>query len=156
MWWDIFRRKPNFKKYGWTHCVVHHSLTDDNNTLPDIQAIRKYHIEHKGWNFLGYHAVLEKINGKYEILMGRPLNMNGAHTKGKNSTALGICVVGNFDKKEPSKEALQLLAILVKSWMDMFDIPLKNVKGHRDFASYKSCPGKMFSIVELKKLIVEI
>jgi N-acetyl-anhydromuramyl-L-alanine amidase AmpD len=36
-----------------------------------------------------------------------------------------------------------------------FMIPLKNVVGHNDFASYKTCPGTMFDIDKVRQLVRE-
>jgi len=152
MFWGLFRRRPNFRKYKWTDIVIHHSYTKDQETV-DWQAIRRYHRDHLGWNYIGYNFGIEKIKSHYEILVGRPLNMSGAHTKqqGMNSKAIGICVIGNFDAKKPPKAALESLAVLVNALMMQYNIDKDHVHRHQDFAAYKSCPGKRFSLSSFKK-----
>ncbi|MBN2317928.1 MAG: N-acetylmuramoyl-L-alanine amidase [Acidobacteria bacterium] len=126
------------------HIVIHHSLTEDGTTV-SWGAIRKYHL-HKGWIDVGYHFGLELIGDHYEILMGRMQEQTGAHCReeGMNRRSLGICVVGNFDFAPPPDPALDQLAMLVKSLQGIWSIPIENVKRHTDFATYKSCPGKLF------------
>jgi N-acetyl-anhydromuramyl-L-alanine amidase AmpD len=76
------------------------------------------------------------------------LNETGAHTKqeGMNSKAFGICCVGNFDEHRPPHEQWWLCKKLTRALMDVFEIPIENVRGHRDFAPYKSCPGTLWDM----------
>ena len=73
-----------------------------------------------------------------------------------NKKGIAICCVGDFSKQEPSPELLKPLALLIKSLMDMFGIPLKNIKGHRDFNSKKTCPGKRFGLDVVRKMVKSI
>ncbi|GAI58156.1 unnamed protein product, partial [marine sediment metagenome] len=33
-----------------------------------------------------------------------------------------------------------------RAFMEMYDIPRERVKGHREYASYKSCPGRAINL----------
>ena len=68
----------------------------------------------------------------------------GAHTVGHNTDSLGICVVGNFDIQVVPEEQMSLLVRLSKSLLGVFSLSWEDVKRHSDYASYKSCPGKLF------------
>ena len=100
----------------WTHIIIHHSLTEDGQTV-NWQAIRRYHIVDLGWADIGYHYGIEWIHRGYEILVGRPLSMDGAHTLGMNDKAIGICVVGNYDVQYPMAAMIVKLVPLVRPFL---------------------------------------
>lgn len=111
-------------------------------------AIRRYHKETNGWKDIGYHFGLEIVNWSYEILVGRPLDMPGAHCKegNMNTRAIGICVVGNYDTAPPAPEALDVLVHrVVIPMMLVFRVPARNIVFHREYATYKTCPGTQFT-----------
>ena len=91
----------------WKGVVIHHSETDDNGTPKDLDALRKYHIEHNGWSDIGYHYIIEKVGGVYRVFAGRSINQNGAHAIGFNGTHIDVCCVGNFDIDSPEEELYQ-------------------------------------------------
>lgn len=149
------------------YIVIHHSFTDDQINLINFHAIKKYHIETRGYIDIGYHFVIENIPPV--ILVGRPLDMAGAHTLGLNNKSIGICFVGNFDVSKPKKETL-LYAIhyLIAPLIHIFNIPVQNVIGHREvnklieakkldekFKVEKTCPGKNFDMDEFRALILK-
>ena len=90
-----------------------------------------------------------------EILVGRQLGERGAHTSqdGMNSKSLGICVVGNYDSDLLDERKFKKLVALCGSLMFQFDIPPENVHAHREFATYKSCPGTRFPWERFKNSI---
>lgn len=83
----------------------------------------------------GYHWVIRR-DGTCE--MGRHVNEMGAHTRGKNATSLGICLVGRncFDEKQ-----IDALKFMVKDTLFYYGIDVKNVFGHYEFDSKKTCPN---------------
>jgi N-acetyl-anhydromuramyl-L-alanine amidase AmpD len=130
------------------HIVIHHSLTNDSQSV-SWEAIRKHHLQ-QGWRDIGYHYGIELVGNHYELFIGRQPDQIGAHCKegGMNACSLGICLVGNYDHIRPPDQALALLATLVKSLQSTWSIPLTNIHRHSDFASYKSCPGRLFPWAE--------
>ena len=133
--------------------ILHHSLTEDSQTV-SWGAIRKYHVGVQKWLDIGYNFGLELIGDHYEILMGRMMNEARAHKKGYNSNSLGICFIGNFDEAPPPPDQWNLGIRLVTSLCQQFFIPPERVMGHREFTDTKSCPGKMFNLVEFRRQIV--
>ena len=131
------------------YIIIHHSLTKDSETV-SWQAIRKYHLS-LGWNDIGYHYGIELVNDQYEILVGRMEGEIGAHTKYKNLDSIGICCVGNYDERPPNSNMLTALSKLCISLSLRYHISIENIKGHSEYAPWKTCPGKAFPLITLQQ-----
>jgi N-acetyl-anhydromuramyl-L-alanine amidase AmpD len=130
--------KPEDVKY----LIVHHSATNRDTTT--FEAVRKYHIEVRGFWDIGYHYF---IDGKGVVYPGRPENYVGAHCKtpppSMNFMSLGICLAGDFTVETPSNEQLISLKNLLSRLMEKYKIPVKNVLGHCEVPLASTlCPGK--------------
>lgn len=130
--------------------IIHHSATKDSGTV-SWQAIRRYHIETKGWSDIGYHFGVELVNDRYEVLVGRPLRKAGAHTVGHNEHSVGVCFIGDFDNESPCNNQFDEGAKLVVSLLDLFGLKADAIHGHSEFAA-KSCPGELFLLEQFKRL----
>jgi N-acetylmuramoyl-L-alanine amidase len=162
---DIFILEKEFKEMlqrHWSYIMLHHSLTKDGQTV-SWQAIRRYHKETLGWKDIGYHFGIEFIGaygntplpGGYEILMGRPLDQDGAHCAAQdmNHKAIGICFIGNFDEDPVPEGQWSQGVILARSLTRLLDIPVSFIVPHRDYAP-KSCPGKLFDLDKFRRDVV--
>lgn len=143
---------PQYKK---SFIVLHHSLTARDTTT--FEAVNNYH--KNLWDFkselgyyIGYHYF---IAGDGRVYQGRADYEMGAHCyqDNKNEDSVGICLAGNFDHEEPSAAQLSSLKVLVKDLMAKYDIPSANLKFHRQYATYKSCPGNKIADDFFKKLL---
>jgi hypothetical protein len=128
-------------KHPVEEIIIHHSLTDDGHVL-DYKGIRRYHIQENGWGDIGYHFIIETVDGEPVILIGRSMKYQGAHTAGNNNT-IGLCVVGNYDKYEAPEKLLEKLRELIE-WLRTI-YPIKKISGHYRYAD-KTCPGTRFPI----------
>lgn len=121
--------------------ILHHSYTKDNILLDDTEAIRGYHVARLGWRDIGYHWIIEKVNGELVATAGRPEAMDGAHCPGMNKKSLGVCVVGDFENNEMPSD---VFAFTVKFLQELRErvgsLPLKK---HSDYRNTR-CPGKHF------------
>lgn len=121
--------------------VLHHAAA----LTCSVFDIHRWHKEN-GWAGIGYHFLVRK-NGV--IQRGRPINMVGAHAEGYNSTSIGICFEGNFEKEkmtDAQKEAGKWLVAYVKQLYPT----ITRVVGHRDLMA-TACPGKYFPFDEIAK-----
>ena len=134
-----------------TEIVVHQSDSTDGPQA-NVEPIFDWHIQHNGWQDVGYHALVERIGSRYFTILGRPWNMDGAHTIGHNSQALGICLVGDFTKTPPPDDQLAEAAKRVRFWMWFYDIPLERVYRHSDL-NKTECPGLAFPWEKFKGLL---
>jgi len=136
--------------------ILHHSFSRDHDRL-DWADVYKWHVHENGWVDIGYHWGLEKIGARYQILLGRPLHMHGAHCREQNMNmrSFGLCFIGNFDAVPPKKEQWEVGVNFVADLCITFNIKVGNVYGHRDFATYKSCPGRMFDVGKFRSEVNE-
>jgi len=148
--------------------IIHNSATKDGSVV-DVQAIRRYHTSYayqgniikktdamplieqgktvkKPWADIGYHFLCEKVNDRYEILVGRMWNIEGAHATGHNFNTIGVCAVGAFETEPPPAEQWQMLVKLCVVLADQYSIKPENIKGHRELGAPKTCPGTMFDM----------
>jgi len=140
----------NFPKW----LIVHHGGGSDANPKSDTshhtaKDMEKWHLS-KGWDGLSYQYVIHKDG---EVWQGRPEHRNGAHTYGKNTQSIGICLAGNFDVTLPSEDQKHALSQLLKDLTAKYSIPLSNVVPHRKFAN-KSCYGKKLTDSWARDLVV--
>lgn len=82
----MFTRPKRHVKKVYIHCSASDAEAHDN-----IETIRKWHVEEKGWSDVGYHYFLTK-NGT--IQEGRPLEKVPSAQKGHNTGSIAICLSG--------------------------------------------------------------
>tara|TARA_R100000664_G_scaffold27686_1_gene38536 strand:- start:6889 stop:7302 length:414 start_codon:yes stop_codon:yes gene_type:complete len=115
--------------------VVHHSASDRDTTTPE--TIYRWHRD-RGWRDIGYHFI---ITGDGALHFGRPENQTGAHTKGHNQTALGVCVTGNFEKSQPTPKQWEMLTLFLQRCIDKYGLHRRDIHWHQEFGN-TACPGK--------------
>jgi N-acetyl-anhydromuramyl-L-alanine amidase AmpD len=130
----------------WKYIVIHHSATDAGSAKIFDRAHRG-----RGWDELGYHFVLCNGNGGADGLVEVGSRWGkqkwGAHCGGTpdneyNNFGIGICLVGSYTKKLPSRRQLAALEELVTWLAAKYDIPPRNIIGHRDAPQTATCcPG---------------
>lgn len=129
--------------------VIHHSGNHDTK-----EKIKQLHIEEYGWDDIGCHYMISREG---YILDGRPVHQIGAHVKGFNQDSIGIDFLGNFDIDKPTDSQSLAMLKFIKALMKKYNIPIENIKAHKDFPGVKkSCPGKNFNIQEFKEKLKQI
>lgn len=118
--------------------IIHCSATPEGRNVK-AETIKKWHLD-RGFSDIGYHYIIH-LNGS--ISYGRSIYTNGAHTKGHNSSSLGVCYIGGCDSKMDAKdtrtcEQIDSLNDLLKTLKRLH--PGAIIYGHRDFST-KDCPS---------------
>lgn len=141
----------------WRYIVLHHSATNEGSP----QGMDAYHrrVRHME-NGLAYHFVIGNGHGmgNGDVYIGNRWvkQLNGGHLAKENLNAqcIGICLVGDFTRRNPSSAQMKSLQALVEYLMDACDIPESRVKTHRQIhPGHTACPGQRFPI---KSLLAEI
>jgi hypothetical protein len=146
---------------------VHHTAGTNNYRCGDsakiIRSIHAYHVRSKHWNDIGYNFLVNKCGTLYEGRRGgvtRPVL--GAHTKGFNSHAAGIAVLGDYDGRGVSATVRAVIARVAAYKIGMYGngtggrvtmtsagsnkyksgtpVRMNRISGHRDAVSTE-CPG---------------
>lgn len=141
------------RRNNWQRIVVHHSAIKYGNA-------KKYDATHRRngmKNGLAYHFLIGNgiDSGDGEIEMGPrwKKQLLGGHVKSyqTNLTAIGICLVGNFEKTRPSRQQIEALSQLVHWLQD--DILRKKVQfvGHKELKGEQTlCPGRFFPLKTMR------
>ena len=104
------------------------------------KKIRDWHLS-KGWRDIGYHLVITRDGA---IEQGRPLEDQGAHTRGHNWESIGVCMVGGVDSNGVPKNNFTdpqwaALAFAIAGCKQIYPT-IKHIKGHNQ-VSNKACPS---------------
>ena len=147
---DAIRNAP-VSRGRWRYIVVHNSGTRQGNA-----AIFDYYHRHtRGMpNGLAYHFVIGNgtSSGDGQIEIGgrwtKQLDGGHVHSDYLNSIALGICLVGDFNRDQPTKaqiEALQELINYLRIRVGKYDNHVAIVKAHKEINPVPTdCPGDLF------------
>ena len=90
---------------------------------------------------MGYQHYMDT---KGKVTQARLDREEGAHTRGMNRSSLGICLMGNFNKYDPTEAQEVSLKKYIIFYMKKYNIPLKRVVPHR-FFSKTDCYGTRLS-----------
>ena len=140
--------KINDVKYEWAgvltkriiiNLIVLHHAEASSCTAKDIHW---WHVCN-GYSGIGYHYF---INKKGEIFKGRPDNTVGAHAKGYNSTSIGVCFEGRYNKEVMPQAQIKAGRELVAYLKNKYNIT--EVKRHKDLIA-TDCPGSLFPFDEI-------
>lgn len=138
----------------WRYIVLHHSGIEDGNAKAYDAGHRRRGMEHG----LAYHFVIGngRDSGEGEIEIGPrwTKQLRGGHVRSTevNNTGIGICLVGNFEKRRPSARQLESAFALV-DWLRAGQVsPKHKVTVHRWVdRNHTVCPGRNFPFTTLKR-----
>jgi N-acetyl-anhydromuramyl-L-alanine amidase AmpD len=153
----IFQIAQALDRKRWTGIVVHHL----GEPAGDAESVQRQHIS-MGYQGLGYHFLIGNGNGLGDgvIHVGYRWNQQqpGAHVPGKtnlaaqqNQHAIGICLIGNGDRRPFTDRQLAQLQTLIHRLQTELDIPAENVLLHRDLVPQATSPGKLFPAAQFRE-----
>ncbi len=155
----IYDIKAPLDQQRWTGIVIHHL----GEPAGDADYVHRLHQSY-GFQGLGYHFLLGNGNGLGDgvIHVGYRWNeqLPGAHTMGDagivhNQRSIGICLIGNGDRRGFTDSQLQQLILLVRSLQQQFEIPASSVHLHREVAAgATSSPGRRFPAAQFREQLL--
>jgi len=117
-----------------TDVYLHHTTGEQQQDVQAwLRAIQRFHQQTRGWNDIGYSYLVDRNGTVWE---GRGRNV-GAHTKGYNSSSIGIAYLGDGSTKPPD-DALISIVRLIDLMAQRY--PITTVRGHRHVGR-TACPG---------------
>jgi hypothetical protein len=149
---------PSSVEKRWTAIIIHHSATQNG----DAAIFDKWHREGNHWQGVGYDFVIgngsNSGNGEVEATFRWQKQITGAHCGGTpsnwaNKDGIGICLVGDFDKTQPTNAQMQSLVRLVRFLQSRYGIPRNRIYGHGatpGAGTVTNCPGRNFPMGRLK------
>jgi hypothetical protein len=127
----------------YTRITIHHAgmqairHTSRAAIISDLNRIREAHLEQR-YGDIGYHLIVDYAGRVWE---GRSLAYEGAHVLSENEANVGVMLLGNFERQQPSLAQLAAMAELVELLRTHYGIRRSRVYGHRDLGS-SVCPGR--------------
>ncbi len=134
----LLHSAKNYDKITLHHTgagAIYH--TNQNAVICDIDGVFASHMN-RNYGDIGYHFILDYAGRVWE---GRSLLYQGAHVCHHNKGNIGIMLLGNFEKQQPSALQLEAMQKLVGSLKKKYSVKPKNIFGHRDIGQ-SLCPGK--------------
>ena len=131
-WGDIYHKRADAAR-GWKYIVLHHSATAGGSD----RSFDKYHRE-KGYGGLAYHFVIGNGRGLEdgELVEGFRWKeqIGGTHCSNRawyhDVFGIGICLVGDFNKKPPTGDQIDTLVATLKILIARLHIERTNILGH--------------------------
>jgi len=148
-------RSLNIRRGRWTHVVVHHSGIEAGNAKAYDGAHRRRGMT----NGLAYDFVIgngrDSDDGQIEIGPRWLKQLDGGHVRNDyyNAHGIGICLVGNFEKRRPGATQLAALTGLIDWLRDEAPLgtrPKFTVHRWVD-KNHTVCPGRHFPYGDFKR-----
>lgn len=154
----IFDTKTPIVAGRWTGIVIHHS----GGALGSPETLTQQH-NARGFKGLGYHFVISNGQGAPDgqVFVGYrwPEQLPGVHVAGSraeqfNRQTIGICLIGDGERREFTPVQIARLAELVSALQRRLGIPDGQVALHRDIAPTSS-PGRLFPEATFRQLLAD-
>lgn len=131
---------------GITDITMHHSCGSLRET---VEYMARVHISAKKYPGIAYHFV---ICPDGRTLQCNPVRACTLHNGFNNEAALGICLIGNFEKAPPTPAqitAAQHLCLALKC-----ELPaLLYCTGHGEYKGHLVCPGRLFPLAAFRDMV---
>jgi hypothetical protein len=156
---SVFHIAKPLDRNRWSGIVIHHL----GEPAGDADSVTRLH-QKSNIKGLGYHFLIGNGNGLGDgvVHVGYRWNeqLPGAHVLGQagelhNQRSIGICLIGNGDRRGFTDRQLAQLSSLVQRLQRELDIPAGGVHLHRELVSQTSSPGKFFPAARFREQLLD-
>jgi len=148
---------PKDRLRDWEYIVVHHSGTSGGNA----KIFDYYHAEERGMeNGMAYHFVIgngtDSGDGQIEVGNRWRRQIQGGHLASEtlNEIAIGICLVGDFNRSRLGPRQAASLIELVQFLRKMMPDQRLKFRTHREINTRPTeCPGRLFPTQALREIL---
>ena len=142
--WKALPPTEPYTQHAPAMFTLHHTQGNSPKSyaeaVQEMQFIQDYHQNGRGWIDIGYHFL---VSPQGDIFEGRPINVVGAHVKNRNTTNVGISIMGNYHppvNQQPARETLHTFTEMGKYLKATYDISVSSFYAHREIGP-TACPG---------------
>jgi hypothetical protein len=130
---------PKYKRV--THIIIHHTATTnaDGDWAARVRAIWFYHANTRKWGDIGYNYIIDPNGVVYEGRAGGD-DVEAGHAYPFNAGTMGIGMLGNFMKSEPTAAAQAALVDLISWKASQRGI---DPHGTAPISGYTTCDGRV-------------
>ncbi|MBU0475586.1 MAG: peptidoglycan recognition protein family protein [Bacteroidetes bacterium] len=126
-----------------TKITIHHGgveVSADKDPIESIRNLQKWSRVEKKWIDIPYHFMID-LEGK--IYEARPINLPGDTNTEYDPTGHALIeVMGNYEIQEFSENQMKSLVALSVFLAKEFNVPVSDIKTHKDYSATTVCPGK--------------
>jgi hypothetical protein len=142
----------------WNGIVIHHS----GQPAGDGESMHRLHLSY-GYSGLGYHFIIGNGNGLGDgvIHVGYRWSrqLPGVHTAGPladqhNKRSIGICLIGNGDRRSFTPRQLEQLITLVQRLQRELDISAERVYLQSELGTGSTSPGQLFPAAQFREMLL--
>lgn len=131
--------------------IWHHSLSPPDT---DWELVRQWH-QTRGFSTWGYHFGISGVGEEYR---GRAVELVGAHALGRNMDSIGVCLLGNFFRVEPTVAQIETAQALYHALCRYYGKRLANEFHRPDGVIGKSsseapCPGSKLDRADFLEIV---
>ena len=139
--WNPLIKKTDEAKI--TKITIHHGgveFTKDNDPKEALRNLQEWSREEKDWIDIPYHFMIDLEGNIYEA---RPINYPGDTNTEYDPTGHALVeVMGNYEVQTFSYKQLNSMIELIAFLSREFNVPICDIKTHKDYSKMTDCPGK--------------
>lgn len=128
---------------GISKITIHHEgsstrrFTGYRETANHLKNLQASHVNNNDWGDIGYHFIIDRDGRLWE---GRSISKQGAHVSQNNEHNLGVMVLGNFDRQDPTQKQIDALFQTARALKRHYRVRTADVKSHKEIRP-TACPG---------------